>query len=484
MTGTHLMDSSGLSVDDRLTAETLDGVITAAAGDAHPQLRPLLDLLPIAGGSGTLSNRYLDTDAGRAAAGWLRAKTGSLTGTNTLAGIVTDDSGRVLTFALMSNHAGPTGRVALDAVAEVLRSCGCAHMTPIGAGDASAGRSTGISRRPSAPGWPGPGRRPATTPGARSIDELCRTRRVRAELPVREVTGLNEGEAVTEARVVDRPHWVRAAAESMRAMTGAGEDGHGKPSMITGRITGAQTGAVLAFVCVRDSRPVRSVRSRTVAKLLLVLPEHDRRGTAAAGVASRLPALGVPARGDPPRAVPGEPVAGRLHVERHWRCITDEAGEDVGEVVGRLADFVRARRDPTATAGPNSEGIIGLLRAMQGEPQRRALDQLLVLGTLLEGHADHVMDAVGPAVVPSVADDPAPVRRAAPPQAAAAAAADPRAAGLRRQDSASTPAARHSSTTWCRGWAWSGSTPSGRDPKHCRCQPKIDKPQRWIDRVL
>ena len=33
----------------------------------------------------------------------------------------------------------------------------------------------------------------------------------------------------------------------------------------------------------------------------------------------------------------------------------------------------------------------------------QALDQLLVLGTLLEGHADHVMDAVGPAVVPSVA---------------------------------------------------------------------------------
>lgn len=28
---------------------------------------------------------------------------------------------------------------------------------------------------------------------------------------------------------------------------------------------------------------------------------------------------------------------------------------------------------------------------------------MLVLGTLLEGHADHVMDAVGPAVVPSVA---------------------------------------------------------------------------------
>ena len=97
----------------------------AAAGDATPKLRPMLDLLPIAGGSGTLSNRFLDTDAGLAAAGLLRAKTGSLTGTNALAGIVTDASGRVLTFALISNNAGPTGRTAIDAVAAALRSCGC-----------------------------------------------------------------------------------------------------------------------------------------------------------------------------------------------------------------------------------------------------------------------------------------------------------------------------------------------------------------------
>jgi D-alanyl-D-alanine carboxypeptidase/D-alanyl-D-alanine-endopeptidase (penicillin-binding protein 4) len=123
--GAALVDSSGLSVDDRLTAETLDEVVNAAAGTEQPKLRPLLDLLPIAGGSGTLSNRYLDTDPGRAAAGFLRAKTGSLTGTNTLAGIVTDASGRVLTFALMSNNAGPTGRTAIDALAATLRSCGC-----------------------------------------------------------------------------------------------------------------------------------------------------------------------------------------------------------------------------------------------------------------------------------------------------------------------------------------------------------------------
>jgi D-alanyl-D-alanine carboxypeptidase/D-alanyl-D-alanine-endopeptidase (penicillin-binding protein 4) len=125
MTGAHLMDSSGLSVDDRLTAKTLDDVIGMAAGTSQPTARPLLDLLPIAGGSGTLSNRFID-DQTADAAGWLRAKTGSLTAINTLAGIVTDVSGRVLTFSLMSNNAGPTGRTAIDALAATLRSCGCA----------------------------------------------------------------------------------------------------------------------------------------------------------------------------------------------------------------------------------------------------------------------------------------------------------------------------------------------------------------------
>ncbi|MCV7280822.1 D-alanyl-D-alanine carboxypeptidase/D-alanyl-D-alanine-endopeptidase [Mycolicibacterium flavescens] len=123
-TGARLLDSSGLSVDDRLTAKTLDEVAQAAAGDEHPALRPLVDLLPVAGGSGTLSNRYLE-GAHKDSAGFLRAKTGSLTGTNSLSGIVTDEDGRVLTFALISNNAGPTGRIALDNLAAVLRSCGC-----------------------------------------------------------------------------------------------------------------------------------------------------------------------------------------------------------------------------------------------------------------------------------------------------------------------------------------------------------------------
>jgi serine-type D-Ala-D-Ala carboxypeptidase/endopeptidase (penicillin-binding protein 4) len=39
--------------------------------------------------------------------------------------VVTDRSGRVLTFALISNDAGMSGRTAIDAVASTLWSCGC-----------------------------------------------------------------------------------------------------------------------------------------------------------------------------------------------------------------------------------------------------------------------------------------------------------------------------------------------------------------------
>jgi serine-type D-Ala-D-Ala carboxypeptidase/endopeptidase (penicillin-binding protein 4) len=124
--GVALADSSGLSVNDRLTAKTLDGAVQAAAGPDQPALRALLDLLPIAGGSGTLAERFLDPATNQGPAGWLRAKTGSLTAVNALVGVVTDSSGRVLTFALISNDAGPNGRNAMDALATKLWFCGCA----------------------------------------------------------------------------------------------------------------------------------------------------------------------------------------------------------------------------------------------------------------------------------------------------------------------------------------------------------------------
>jgi D-alanyl-D-alanine carboxypeptidase/D-alanyl-D-alanine-endopeptidase (penicillin-binding protein 4) len=125
MAGASLVDSSGLSVANLLTAKTLDEVVNAAAGPDQPVLRPMVDLLPIAGGSGTLSNRFVGGDPVKSPAGWLRAKTGSLTKINSLAGIVTDTNDRVLTFAFISNNAGIEGRTAIDALAGLLRTCGC-----------------------------------------------------------------------------------------------------------------------------------------------------------------------------------------------------------------------------------------------------------------------------------------------------------------------------------------------------------------------
>lgn len=125
-TGAALVDSSGLSVANRLTATTLDGAMQAAAGPDHPVLRPLLDLLPVAGGSGTLAERFLGRASDQGPAGWLRAKTGSLTAVNGLVGVLNDSSGRVLTFAFVANEAGPTGRNAIDALATKLWFCGCA----------------------------------------------------------------------------------------------------------------------------------------------------------------------------------------------------------------------------------------------------------------------------------------------------------------------------------------------------------------------
>lgn len=53
----------------------------------------------------------------------MHAKTGTLSGVNTLAGTVTTQSGRVLTFAFLASGDDPTAsREALDRLANSLRS--------------------------------------------------------------------------------------------------------------------------------------------------------------------------------------------------------------------------------------------------------------------------------------------------------------------------------------------------------------------------
>ncbi|MFG1931726.1 zinc-dependent metalloprotease [Mycobacterium sp. NPDC048908] len=227
------------------------------------------------------------------------------------------------------------------------------------------------------------------------IDQLAEASRT-AELPVREVTELNEGGDIPEARVVDRVEWIRAATQSMRVMTGGTQSPRG---LVTSRITGAQTGAVLAFISSGilgqydpfgpNGGELLLVYPNVIAveRQLRVLPADFRLWVCLHEVTHR-----VQFRANPWLAE---------HMSASLAVLTEDAAQDVTQVVSRLAELVRNKRDGVAPE-PNSAGVLGLLRAVQSEPQRRALDQLLVLGTLLEGHADHVMDAVGPAVVPTV----------------------------------------------------------------------------------
>jgi serine-type D-Ala-D-Ala carboxypeptidase/endopeptidase (penicillin-binding protein 4) len=130
-TGVSLNDGSGLStlnkVPARLLAQLLAVVAAPDGKDTRTaKLRPLLAGLPVAGASGTLAPPRFTDPASSSGKGWVRAKTGTLSGVNTLAGLVLDKDGRVLVFALMSNgSSATTGRPALDAIAATLRGCGC-----------------------------------------------------------------------------------------------------------------------------------------------------------------------------------------------------------------------------------------------------------------------------------------------------------------------------------------------------------------------
>ncbi|WP_285516433.1 D-alanyl-D-alanine carboxypeptidase/D-alanyl-D-alanine-endopeptidase [Streptomyces sp. NBRC 14336] len=122
MKGTAFRDGSGLDRGNLLTADLLTTLLTKSADPAHPELRPILTGLPVAGFTGTLTTRY---ESG--AAGLVRAKTGTLTGVNALAGTVVDEDGHLLAFAFLATGtpSTPEARTALDEAATALAACGC-----------------------------------------------------------------------------------------------------------------------------------------------------------------------------------------------------------------------------------------------------------------------------------------------------------------------------------------------------------------------
>ena len=130
-------------------------------------------------------------------------------------------------------------------------------------------------------------------------------------------------------------------------------------------------------------------------------------------------------------------------------------------------------------SGGDSLAIVELL---QGPEQRAVLDRLLALTTLLEGHADHVMDAVGPDVVPDGRHHPRPVHRAPPRRRPRSTACCARCSGWRPR-CASTPWVPRSPGTWCSPPVWTGFNRVWESPETLPTRAELADPGRWLPRV-
>lgn len=122
ITGLRLYDGAGFSDRNQISPATLASSLLEAR-DA-PDLADLPSWLPLAGLEGTVGNRYVDTPV----AGFWRAKTGSLTGVTTIAGVIVTAEGRPLAVAIMADGM-PYGQrppqAAFDEFLTALAECGC-----------------------------------------------------------------------------------------------------------------------------------------------------------------------------------------------------------------------------------------------------------------------------------------------------------------------------------------------------------------------
>lgn len=118
-TGVRVQDGSGLARGNAVTVSSLVAVLSLAADPDLPHLRPILTGMPVAGFSGTLADRVAGDSAG-----YVRAKTGTLTGVHSLAGLAVSGDGQVYVFAVLADDADDAlaARAALDEFAAALVS--------------------------------------------------------------------------------------------------------------------------------------------------------------------------------------------------------------------------------------------------------------------------------------------------------------------------------------------------------------------------
>ncbi|RNL62216.1 coenzyme F420 biosynthesis-associated protein [Nocardioides marmoriginsengisoli] len=220
---------------------------------------------------------------------------------------------------------------------------------------------------------------------------------------VREFTGLYAEARTAPVLVVDRPGWIQANADGFATViapiVGKLQEKKGPPSAmaeaIGSRITGAELGVMLGFLggkVLGQFDPFHQAEG-AAGRLLLVAPNivHVEREL---GVDEHDFRLWV-----------------CLHEETHRVQFTavpwmrDHLQDLMGEIVGQV------ETDPSALL---SEGLSRVGSVLSGKSdaslldlfstpeQKTIIDKVTGVMSLLEGHADVVMDGVGPEVIPSV----------------------------------------------------------------------------------
>ncbi|HYH35194.1 MAG TPA: zinc-dependent metalloprotease [Nocardioides sp.] len=217
---------------------------------------------------------------------------------------------------------------------------------------------------------------------------------------VRDFTGLVAAERTAPVLVVDRPGWVQANADAFSTLLGPIieklSEKKGPPTGVAhavgSRITGSEVGLLLGFLAPKVLGQFDPFH-RPTGRLLLVAPNivHVERELGA----------------DP-------------HDFRLWVCLHEEThrvqftavpwlGDHLLSEVGALAETVDASRALEDGFRAVSEALRGggtgsLLDALGSPEQKQILERVTAVMSLLEGHADVVMDGVGPQVIGSVAE--------------------------------------------------------------------------------
>ncbi|MEV5507593.1 zinc-dependent metalloprotease [Streptomyces orinoci] len=268
---------------------------------------------------------------------------------------------------------------------------------------------------------PGP---EVTRDEAREVVAELRRHAGASEAHVREFTLMRPAgaAAATPVLVVDRVGWVKANVAGFRAVLGpllekmqsrrAGVPGGAVLGVVGGKVTGVELGMLLSFL---SSRVLGQYE--TFAPASPELPGGDNGGGRLLLVAPNIVHVERELEVDPHHfrlwvclheethrtqfaAVPWL----RDHIEGEIQTFLAETELDPATLLERIREAVQSLAGGRAPEDEGERGGRSIVELVQTPVQREVLARLTAVMSLLEGHADYVMDGVGPQVVPSVAE--------------------------------------------------------------------------------